>query len=248
MIEMNYTQVSNEFIEKMGELSGNAVKVFLAISRKTIGWHKTSDRISNSQLIEMTGIVSRHTLKKAINELLEKGFIIQNLSSRGYVYDLNIKEGGQKLPLGGAKIAPKGGQKLPPQKKDKETIQKKKTQNLTDAKNNVKINEKSIQYQNLTNQLKLNIDEMFGNSKMTDRKSWLDNTYNEIRKLIEIDKMTVAQVREIISYLPYNDFWKKNILSGKKLRQHFYRLLLEFKAKGKIIEPINFDDYKEAIK
>jgi len=86
----NYTQVSNEFISEMHGISGSAAKVFVAISRKTIGWHKLSDRVSYSQLTELTGIKSTNTLKKAIAELIECKLIEQHESKYGYVYDLAI--------------------------------------------------------------------------------------------------------------------------------------------------------------
>lgn len=89
----NYTQVSNQFIESMHTLDSSSVKVFLAISRKTIGWHKVSDRISYSQLQNITGL-SVNTLKKAIKELVGGGWITQTYTEVGYVYDLMIDEEG----------------------------------------------------------------------------------------------------------------------------------------------------------
>lgn len=89
---INYTQASNNFIDNyMSKCSGSAVKVFIAISRKTIGWHKTSDRISYSQLIELTGLTT-NTLKTAIKELIAFDLIIQSESKFGYTYDLNISD------------------------------------------------------------------------------------------------------------------------------------------------------------
>jgi len=86
----NHTQISNAFIEHMSDYRGNEVKVFLAICRKTIGWHKVSDKISYSQLAELTGLSPRH-LKKHIAKLVLDGWIIQSGGSRkGYVYDLNM--------------------------------------------------------------------------------------------------------------------------------------------------------------
>ena len=42
----NHTKLSNEFIDEyMHKVSGSACKVFLVISRKTVGWHKDSDFI-----------------------------------------------------------------------------------------------------------------------------------------------------------------------------------------------------------
>jgi len=87
----NYTQISNAFIESMDKYSGSAVKIFIAISRKTIGWHKQSDRISYSQLREITGL-SINSMKSAIKELIKDKWIKQNSGKNGYSYDLAISE------------------------------------------------------------------------------------------------------------------------------------------------------------
>jgi len=80
----NYTQVSNEFLdERMAGLSGSAVKTFLAITRKTIGWHKDTDAISYSQIRDLTGHGSYSTVKKSIDELLNNGLIRVIKSSGG---------------------------------------------------------------------------------------------------------------------------------------------------------------------
>jgi phage replication O-like protein O len=65
----NHTQVSNYFIDKiMNKVSGNATKIFLSIARKTIGWHKETDMISQTQLKILTGL-SINSIKKSIKEL-----------------------------------------------------------------------------------------------------------------------------------------------------------------------------------
>ena len=88
----NHTQVANSFIEKMYKYKGSSVKVFLAICRKTIGWHKLTDKVSYSQLSKMTGITSHNTLKSSIKPLVEDGWITQRGNEKtGYIYDLNIE-------------------------------------------------------------------------------------------------------------------------------------------------------------
>lgn len=77
MIEnLNYTTIPNVVIdEHLRKLSGASTKIILAVCRKTIGWHKISDRISYAQLHEITGISSHNTLRKGIDELLKAGLI-----------------------------------------------------------------------------------------------------------------------------------------------------------------------------
>lgn len=79
---LNHTQLPNEFIDTyMHQVSPAATKVFLAVCRKTIGWHKATDEISISQLIEMTGL-TRNTIKTAVEELINFDLII--IYQQGY--------------------------------------------------------------------------------------------------------------------------------------------------------------------
>lgn len=52
---------------------------------------------------------------------------------------------------------------------------------------------------------------------------WID----EIRKLIEIDGVSVDQLREVYLWLPTNEFWKKNIGSISHLRNSFPKIVKE---------------------
>jgi len=73
--KINHTQISNDFLEiHMKNLSGGATKVFLAISRKTIGWHKETDSISISQIMVLTGLSNRGVIN-SISELEKNGLI-----------------------------------------------------------------------------------------------------------------------------------------------------------------------------
>lgn len=87
---INHTQIANEFLDNyMAICTGAEVKVFLAISRKTIGWHKETDKISLSLLETMTGLSNRH-LVRAIKSLEEKELIrAEKSKGRTTIYELN---------------------------------------------------------------------------------------------------------------------------------------------------------------
>ena len=93
----NYTQVSNDFIEYgMSKYPAHVACIFIAISRKTIGWHKVTDKITYGQLCEMAGL-SVNTLKKGLKMLIDDKWIIQTKQTKNpvkgiphYSYDLNI--------------------------------------------------------------------------------------------------------------------------------------------------------------
>ena len=72
----NSFQMANAFVDEiMPDLSGNAVKCYNLIVRKTRGWQKESDFISNSQFLTGCKIKSEKTLGKALDELIEVGLI-----------------------------------------------------------------------------------------------------------------------------------------------------------------------------
>ena len=81
--QINHTQISNQFIDYwMSRVSPSATVVFLAIARKTIGWHKETDKISQGQLKELTGL-SVNSIKSAIQELSKHEIITVIRSGRG---------------------------------------------------------------------------------------------------------------------------------------------------------------------
>ncbi len=76
VLYQNTTQVSNFILDNLHLFSGNEVKVILFITRKTIGWHKETDFIRYSQLMESLNI-SKPTLSEAVNRLVEMGLIVR---------------------------------------------------------------------------------------------------------------------------------------------------------------------------
>ena len=92
MKKPNYTQIPNIVIDThMANLSGSAIKILMAVCRKTIGWHKDTDRISYSQLRSLTGISSNATIRQCIQVLVDAGLIRHERDAGGIsVFDLNM--------------------------------------------------------------------------------------------------------------------------------------------------------------
>lgn len=79
----NSFQLPNAFVDEMlCKLSGNACKIYLLIVRKTRGWHKEADKISYSQIQKSTGLNSRTTISKALDELIDLGLIVKEQGSQ----------------------------------------------------------------------------------------------------------------------------------------------------------------------
>ena len=72
----NSFQIANSVIDEyLSQMSGNALKCYIFIVRKTRGWQKTHDSLSISQIQKFTGIRKEETVQKAINELVALGLI-----------------------------------------------------------------------------------------------------------------------------------------------------------------------------
>jgi len=94
----NYTQIPNVYFDEiMQTLNQTENIVFLVIMRKTFGWHKKRDKISYSQIMELTGIKSRTTVSTALKGLLEKGLIETQKAGQLISYTVSINEPVQKI-------------------------------------------------------------------------------------------------------------------------------------------------------
>jgi phage replication O-like protein O len=157
-IENGHTQIANEILEQLARirLSPNQWQVILCIIRKTYGYHKKADRLTNTQICEATGlcksVVSRTIcLLEMMNLITRRGKIIgfqkdwekweklAKLLTNTKLADQSISNTklagqltGKKLAISTSKLADqstKVSSSLVTQKK-KETIQKKVVETL----------------------------------------------------------------------------------------------------------------------
>lgn len=78
-IENGYTRLANELYEALiiADLTKNQAKVAHAICRKTYGFNKKTDRITDIQIGELTNL-PRQKVNKANNELIAMKVIVKN--------------------------------------------------------------------------------------------------------------------------------------------------------------------------
>ena len=138
--ENGHTAIANELLEIMAKtyFSSYEIQIIFAIFRKTYGWNKKEDWITNTQLAELTGIPKSH-VSRTIKKLLERKMIVKNGKKIGFEKDYEkwqklpkqvTSKNGKKLPIQVSKVTQTGNKKLPKQvstKEKKETIQKTKS-------------------------------------------------------------------------------------------------------------------------
>lgn len=85
-LEDGYTPIANEILEALARtnLSAYQSRILSAILRKTYGYHKKEDCISNSQLVELTGLHKQHVWR-TLGDLKNRNLV----TKRGYFVGFN---------------------------------------------------------------------------------------------------------------------------------------------------------------
>jgi phage replication O-like protein O len=102
----NYTQIPNAIFDLMADksagLTEKELKVLLAIARKTFGWHKKRDKISLSQLEQMTSM-SRPSIVAGLEAAINRGIVRRtpdvNDNRGGVFYELIVEDMDQSAQL-----------------------------------------------------------------------------------------------------------------------------------------------------
>lgn len=143
-IDDGYTRIANELLEAVmaADLTARQLKVVLAVIRKTYGFGKKFDRITNTQISAMTGIHHTHVCK-AKNEMIAMNIIVTNGLAIGVnkvISDWNIsisRHGKTLSETANEALAKSANTNKPTQLNTKETIQKKEKIPLNPPRGNV---------------------------------------------------------------------------------------------------------------
>ncbi|OTA16053.1 replication protein [Xenorhabdus beddingii] len=115
-VDNGFTRLANELLEAvmLAGLSQHQLLVFLAISRKTYGFNKSMDWVSNDQLSKLTGILS-HKCSAAKSDLVKRKILVTN--GRQVGINKNISEWEDKNKVYPKKVSlPESGKKSLPEK------------------------------------------------------------------------------------------------------------------------------------
>ncbi len=132
-IDDGYTRIANELLEAVmaADLTARQLKVVLAVIRKTYGFGKKMDRITNTQIEKMTGIHHTH-ICKAKNDMIAMNIIVSVGNQIGVnkvisEWNTDISRVSETLANSANKrLAEVANDHKPTQLNTKETIQKKK--------------------------------------------------------------------------------------------------------------------------
>lgn len=127
-----YTQIPNEILEAMPKMKEAELRITLAIARKTFGWHKRKDKLSHSQLKDLTGL-SKQGVQNGLDDALKRGFIDREPASRQQFFYFLVVNDVDQLEDKAVNLVDQTGQPSRPelvnvvgtQNKSKKTYQKK---------------------------------------------------------------------------------------------------------------------------
>lgn len=99
----NYTQFPNVLIAQLPTMPDSAVRIAIAVARRTFGWHKRKDKISLSQLEQDTGLTRQGCIGGA-NWLILHGYMAKEFEDikkpyMGCTYELLVNDVDQSMPL-----------------------------------------------------------------------------------------------------------------------------------------------------
>lgn len=131
--ENGHVDIANEIVETLAktQLSGYESRVLWIIFRKTYGWHKKEDWITNTQIARMTGIAESH-ISRTIKMLIKRKIVTKIGKKISFQKDYDKWK---KLPkLVSIKKLPIQDKKLPKLVNENTKIGKKSIPKLVDTK------------------------------------------------------------------------------------------------------------------
>lgn len=254
-LDDGYTRIANELLEAvmLAGLTQHQLLVFLAVMRKTYGFNKKLDWVSNEQLSELTGILP-HKCSAAKSVLVKRGILIQSGRNTGINNVVSewstLPESGKKnkvylkevnLPESGKKSLPKSGKDVYPNqvntkdKLTKDNIKPFSSENSGESsdqpENDLPVEKPDAAIQSGsrwgTAEDLTAAEWMFDMVKTiapSARKPNFAGWANDIRLMRERDGRNHRDMCVLFRWACQDNFWSGNVLSPAKLRDKWTQL------------------------
>jgi phage replication O-like protein O len=252
----NFTRIPNTMLESLAasDLMPSEYKLVLAVARKTYGFNKDVDRISVSQLMQITGL-SRRGIVYAMQNLEAKNILaIQRQRGRG------IKNSINSISLN--------------ENTEQWVVQRKASQYSNMLKLKRKIYEKYCKNSGAENRGSAEKRHFSSATQLHPQKKYTKETFSpnsvefglskflfssiqknepkvkepdfhlwarHIDYMLRLDGRSQNEIKAVIQYCQSDPFWRSNILSTEKLREKFSQLLLKMPQNAKPKQKIYVD-------
>ena len=230
-LDDGYTRIANELLEAvmLTGLTQHQLLVFLAVMRKTYGFNKRLDWVSNEQLSELTGILP-HKCSAAKSVLVKRGILIQSGRNIGIN---NVVSEWSTLPKSGKGVYP--NQVNTKDKLTKDNIKPFSSENSGESsdqpENDLPVEKPDAAIQSGsrwgTAEDLTAAEWMFDMVKTiapSARKPNFAGWANDIRLMRERDGRNHRDMCVLFRWACQDNFWSGNVLSPAKLRDKWTQL------------------------
>ena len=228
-VENGHLDIANELAEAFARihLTGNEWQVLWVILRKTYGWHKKSDRIPVSQIIEATGLINPRVCE-ALGGLVRKSVLFKVNKQYGLIKDYELWDSTEKRTNENVRKRVQNVRKSVQKRTEKRALKRKKE---TIQKKTIvfALNSEPYRLSGLLLALiiKNNPKSRLANLTAGDVEKQIQGWSKDIDLMLRVDKRTPADAEEVIRFSQQDNFWRANILSTTKLRKQFDQLYLK---------------------
>jgi len=221
-LKNGHTRIANEILGEIMRLNlnGTQFRLVLAIWRYTYGFQRKTNEMSINFLAKVIN-ASRTQTNRELATLIDRNIIsVFGIGSKGariMGFNKDYKKWDEQLPPN--EVEPEIPVQTKPVKKNKYDEEN------TYYKMAVYFHEKVSVVAN-----EAGISHLIKKSNM---QSWAD----DMRKLIEIDKVDKHLAKQVMDWVTQDSFWRTNVLSAKKLRDKFMELAIKMNAEKKPVQP-----------
>ncbi|WP_293649562.1 replication protein [uncultured Pantoea sp.] len=249
-LEDGYTRIANELLEAvmLAGMTQHQLLVFMAVMRKTYGFNKKVDWVSNEQLSQLTGMLP-HKCSAAKSALVKRNILTQEGRLTGINKELNEWKNEPypkkvNLPESGKKCLPESGNgSYPNRVTTKDTITKDKKDIKQTSENSGESSDerlKSLPVVRPEAAVHSPRGDKWGTADDLLAAQWIFSKVqvitptaqqpnwpawaNDIRLMRDSLKVSHREICEVFTWANGNQFWQTNILSPSKLRKQWATL------------------------
>lgn len=249
-LEDGYTRIANELLEAvmLAGMTQHQLLVFMAVMRKTYGFNKKVDWVSNEQLSQLTGMLP-HKCSAAKSALVKRNILTQEGRLTGINKELNEWRNEPypkkvNLPESGKKCLPESGNgSYPNRVTTKDNITKDKKDIKHTSENSGESSDeplKSLPVVRPEAAVHSPKGDKWGTADDLLAAQWIFSRVqvitptaqqpnwpawaNDIRLMRDSLKVSHREICEVFTWANGNQFWQTNILSPSKLRKQWATL------------------------
>ncbi len=249
-LEDGYTRIANELLEAvmLAGMTQHQLLVFMAVMRKTYGFNKKVDWVSNEQLSQLTGMLP-HKCSAAKSALVKRNILTQEGRLTGINKELNEWKNEPypkkvNLPKSGKKCLPESGNgSYPNRVTTKDNITKDKKDIKHTSENSGESSDerlKSLPVVRPEAAVHSPKGDKWGTADDLLAAQWIFSRVqvitptaqqpnwpawaNDIRLMRDSLKVSHREICEVFTWANGNQFWQTNILSPSKLRKQWATL------------------------